>query len=308
MAGLTVGEIFVLILPYVMLGGLILGVIFRSLVFYTVRRHELFVREFEKRVNLSLDSELPPSPSFYVEAKRLLEKTYYEAFEIRDRMKRRQYDKVASLSDRLFMIRQGSAWLVKDLLKQIRHVKWSPEPPHLVNMTKASFHQNPYFNRILGVFPITTTADITGILPSMFVVGGILGTFIGIAKGLPELGGMNMSDIENSRLIMDRFLHEVAFAMQASITGILSSIIMNIINTWLSPEKLYVSMNDRFENTLELLWYRSKNNETPVNSEMVSEQVERDASELLAEEALNLEIAKNPRGREYDAPKKHKAS
>jgi len=306
MHGLSIGEVFVLVLPYLMLGGLALGVIFRSLIFHTIRRYEYFVREFEKRVNVSLESDIPPSPSFYIEAKKILEKTYYEIFEIRDRMQRRRYDKVASLSDRLFMIRQGSAWLVKDLLKQLRHVKWSPEPPHLVNMTKASFHQNPYFNKLLGIFPITTTTDISGILPSMFVVGGILGTFIGIAKGLPELGGMNISDIENSRLIMDRFLNEVSFAMQASITGILSSIIMNIVNTWLSPEKLYVSMNDRFENALELLWYRSQNNE--VSTDLVSGEIEKDASSLLAEEVLNLEISKNPRGREHDAPKKVKAS
>jgi len=306
MYGLSIGEVFVLVLPYLMLGGLALGVIFRSLIFHTIRRYEYFVREFEKRVNVSLESDIPPSPSFYIEAKKILEKTYYEIFEIRDRMQRRRYDKVASLSDRLFMIRQGSAWLVKDLLKQLRHVKWSPEPPHLVNMTKASFHQNPYFNKLLGIFPITTTSDISGILPSMFVVGGILGTFIGIAKGLPELGGMNISDIENSRLIMDRFLNEVSFAMQASITGILSSIIMNIVNTWLSPEKLYVSMNDRFENALELLWYRSQNNE--VSTDLVSGEIEKDASSLLAEEVLNLEISKNPRGREHDVPKKVKAS
>jgi hypothetical protein len=308
MSGLSIGEMFILVLPYLMMGGLILGLVFRWLVFFTVKRHEIFVREFEKRVNLSLDSELPSSPSFYLESKKLLEKTYYEVYEIRDRMMRRQYDKVASLSDRLFMIKQGSAWLVKDLLKQIRHVKWASTPPNLLNMTKASFHQNPYFNRVLGIFPITTTSDITGILPGMFVVGGILGTFIGISKGLPELGGMNISDIENSRLIMDRFLNEVAFAMQASIIGILSSIIMNIVNTWLSPEKLYVSMNDRFENSLELLWYRSKNNDIAENGETVSDQIQKDASELLAEEALNLAVAKHPRGREYDGPKKNKAS
>jgi hypothetical protein len=310
-SGLSIGEVFILVLPYFMALGLLLGITFRSLIFHTVKRHEFFVKEFEKRVNISLESDKAASPSFYLESKRLLEKTYYEIFEIRDRMKRRQYDKVASLSDRVFMIRQGSAWLIKDLMKQIRYLRWDQKPPNLLNMTKASFHQNPYFNRLLGLFPMTTTADLTAILPSMFIVGGILGTFIGIAKGLPELGGMNLSDVENSRLIMDRFLNEVAFAMQASITGIFSSIVMNLINTWLSPEKLYVSINDRFENSLELLWYRSRHNDFSSfegDSYSSDSVLNRDSGELLAEEILNLDILKNPRGREYDAPKKNKAS
>src|SRR5437868_13389240 len=100
----------------------VVGAFFRAMVYYTVRRHEWFAREFEKRVNRFMDSETPGKVrdvSFYVLSKRMLERTYYEVFEIRDRMKRRRPDAVMSWSDRLFLIKQGCAWLVKDILKQV---------------------------------------------------------------------------------------------------------------------------------------------------------------------------------------------
>ena len=49
----------------------------------TVKRHEWFAREFEKRVNRYLEDEsegAQESVSFYVIAKRLFEKTFYEDF------------------------------------------------------------------------------------------------------------------------------------------------------------------------------------------------------------------------------------
>lgn len=305
----NIGELFIVTLPYFILGGLVLGVATRLLIFYTVKRHEWFVREFEKRVNLYIEKQIINSKgqgSFYGQTKRLIEKTYYEVFEIRERMKRRNYDRIMSANDRFFMVRQACAWLIKDILKQLRLIKWTAETPKMIAIIKSTFHHNPYFNRVAGLFPITTSNDLIGILPSIFVVSGILGTFIGIAKGLPELGGMSMDDADNAKLIMDRFLNEVSFAMQASILGIFSSIVMNIVNTWFSPEKLYVSMIDRLEVSLENIWNLSADNLSEEYSD--DPEITKDATELLAEESVTNEVLSHPRGREYDAPKKEKAS
>ena len=121
-------------------------------------------------------------------------------------------------------------------------------------------------------------------------MAGILGTFLGIKGGLVQLGGMDLSDIEGSKTIMDNFLHEIGFAMASSITGIGFSLSLHIINTSLSPERVYISLVDRFESSLDLLWYRSDNNVVPKDIEKFNEN--RDPVEALAEEALNLEIAK----------------
>lgn len=288
-------EYFVLLLPYIMGGAFLIGLFFRSMIYYTVRRHEWFAMEFEKRVNKFIDAEVPGAVkdvSFYALSKKMLERTYYEVFEVRDRMKRRKPDNIMSSSDRIFLIRQGCAWLVKDILKQVKFLKWNESNPKLLNITKATLQHNPCFNKVFGVIPMVGLNDLVSIMPGLFVVGGILGTFIGIAGGLQELGTMNLADLENTKNIMDRFLHEISYAMKTSIFGIIFSLMAHVSNVILSPERSYSSMIDRFESALDLLWYRSDNNNFPAHDRPFDEH--RDAVEALAEDALNKEIAKTP--------------
>lgn len=292
---------FIYLLPYAMGVVFVFGAIFRATIYYTVRRHEWFAREFEKRVNKHIDAEVPGAVrnvSFYQLSKKMLERTYYEVFEVRDRMRRRSPDKMMALSDRIFMVKQGCAWLVKDILKQLKFLKWTNETPKLLNITKATFHHNPCFNRIFGVIPIAALNDFLSLLPGLFVVAGILGTFLGIKGGLGSLGGMNLTDLEGTKNVMDSFLHEIAYAMASSIVGITFSLALHVWNTFFNPERIYVSMIDRFESALDLLWYRSDNNQFPTLEKPFDEH--KDPVEALAEEALNLEVSKSIRSRELD--------
>jgi hypothetical protein len=271
----------------------VLGFFFRAIIYYTVRRHEWFAREFEKRVNQFMDSETPgrvENVSFFTISKKILERTYYEVFELRDRKLRRRPDFTMATSDRVFLVRQGCAWLVKDILKQLKFLKWTQDTPKLLNITKATLQHNPCFNRVFGIIPMVGLNDLISILPGLFVVGGILGTFIGIAGGLQELGTMNLQDLENTKNIMDRFLHEISFAMQTSIVGIIFSLLSHVTNVIMSPERAYVSLVDRFESALDLLWYRSDNNKYPENEKPFDEN--RDSTEVLAEDAVASGIAK----------------
>lgn len=299
-------ENVIFFLPYAMVGVFVVGLFLRAVIYYTVRRHEWFSKEFEKRVNRFIETEVPgkvSDVSFYVLSKKMLERTYYEIFEVRDRMKRRKPDSIMSMSDRFFLVRQGCAWLVKDILKQVKFLKWTNDTPKLLNITKATFMHNPCFNRLFGVLPMAGVNDVVSILPGLFVITGILGTFIGISGGLTELGGgMSLNDIENTRNVMDRFLHEIAYAMKTSIVGILLSLGAHVANTIMSPERSYVSMIDRFESAMDLLWYRSDNNNYPSQERPFDEH--RDAVEALAEESLNIELSKSIRNRDLSETRK----
>lgn len=289
-----------LVLP-TMITAFVLGSFFRILIFYTVRRHDWFAKEFEKRVQNFIEAEDPTKPgshSFFVITKRLLEKTYYEAFEVRDRLRRRKGDKVMALSDRLFLIKQGSAWLVKDLLKQLKFLRWNEYSPKLLNITKSTFQQNPCFNRVFGILPVGKLHEIVQILPALFVIGGIFGTFLGIVKGLPSLGKMDLSNMDITKQIMDQFLFEISFAMNSSIIGIFLSVMMTIINTVFSPESVFVDMIDRFENSLDLIWYRSNNNTFPLQDSKFDEH--RDPAEALAEQAIQDVVQERARLRNLD--------
>lgn len=284
---------FINYLPYMMASVFVVAVFFRWTVYYTVRRHEWFAKAFENRVYKFIDSEASGSMtnvSFYALTKKMLEKTYYETFAVRDGKNHGNKDNVMSSHDRLFLVKQGCAWLVKDVLKQLKHLKWSKETPKLQQITRATLHHNPCFNKVFGVIPMGALNDLINILPGLFVVAGILGTFLGIKGGLIQLGGMDLSDVEGSKVIMDNFLHEIGFAMASSVVGIAFSLMLHVINTSWSPDRVYISLVDRFESSLDLLWYRSDNNVIPENDEKFNEN--RDPVEALAEEALNLEIAK----------------
>lgn len=285
---------FINYLPYVM-GAIFIGAAFlRWVIYYTVRRHEWFARQFEMRVLKFMDTEACKSMknvSFFLLTKRLLEKSYYEAFAMRDRKNKESFDNVMSMNDRVFLVKQGSAWMVRDILKQLRYLKWSKETPKLQQITRATLHHNPCFNKVFGIFPMSGLNDLITILPGLFVVAGILGTFLGIKGGLVQLGGMDLNDVEGTKTIMDAFLHEISFAMASSIVGIAFSLSLHIFNVILSPERVFVSLVDRFESTMDLLWYRSDNNEVTNENDKFNEN--RDPVEALAEEALNLEIAKS---------------
>ncbi len=297
-----------LLLPF-MLMTFVVGVGARVLIFFTVKRHEWFAKEFEKRVNRFLESENPSAAgniSFYLLTKKLLEQTFYEAFEMRDRMMRRRQDRIMTVSDRIFLVKPGCAWLVKDILKQVKFLRWHDNNPKLLNITKTTFQQNPCFNRVFGLFPISDLNDIVNILPGLFVIGGIFGTFLGIVNGLPKLGGMSLDDVERSKQVMDTFLFEVSFAMNSSILGIFFSVLMTVVNTVCSPEKVFVAMVDRFESSLDLVWYRSTNNDFFAPVTQLDDH--RDPAETLAEESLNSELSKGERKRDLDGIRKPKVS
>jgi len=302
-------EYFIVGLPYFMGAVFLAGAFFRWTIWYTVKRHEWFAREFEKRVNTYMEAEVPgvtKDVSFYVLSKKILERSYYESFAIRDRLSRRKGDNIMKMNDRIFLVKQGCAWLVKDILKQLKFLKWHDNNPKLINITRATFNHNPCFNRVFGIVPMASLNELISILPGLFVVAGILGTFVGIAGGLEGLGGMNLQDLETTKNIMDRFLFEISFAMKTSIAGIVFSLAMHIFNTIYSPDRAYVSMIDRFESAFDLLWYRSDNNNYPKIDAAFNEH--RDPVEALAEESVNQEIGKNSRGREMSETRPVKAS
>lgn len=297
-----------LLIPLMMLV-FVFGLVARHLVYYTVSRHDWFASEFEKRVSKFIETEEPgPSKnvSFFLLTKKMLEKAFYESFEIRDRMHRRKKDKIMTNNDRIFLVKQGCAWLVKDILKQVKFLKWHENTPKLLNVTKASFQQNPCFNRIFGIVSLSKVNDLVNILPGLFVIGGIFGTFMGIVVGLPKLGGMNIQDVEGTKQIMDSFLFEVSFAMNCSILGIMFSVLTTLNNTLFSPERKFFEMVEKFENSLDLLWYRSDNNDVPKGTPPFDG--DKDSSDTLAQESVDQEIHRASRGRKLDEVRKHKAS
>lgn len=261
----------------------------RFLIYYTVKREDWFSREFSKRVRKFMEArDDRAEQSFYVICKRLLEITYYEVFEVRAILKRRNPDAIMTVTDRVFLVQQGSARMVSDILKQVKYLKWG-ERPKFLEISNTVLRNNPCFNKVFGLYPVAVFNDFLNMVPGLFIVGGIFGTFLGIMKALPELGGMNLSDVEGSKIIMDNFLLKISFSMSTSIIGIMLSVGMSFVNTFFSCEKVYMGTVERLENEFDTLWNMSSSNRLP--EDISSFEAERDPIEVLSEDLIAKELS-----------------
>ncbi len=270
----------------------IVSIVFRIIIFFNISRGDWFAREFAKRIDSFVEiNHRKHNISFFLAAKKLMEKTFYELFIVRSIMMRRKPDYVASLMDRLFLIQHGTAKLVKDSLKQFRNLKYNEN--HQPNFTEISIHLlegNPSYNKIFGVIPASFVNDVLNILPGIFIIGGIFGTFLGIMKALPELGGMDFSDLDDSKAVLDGFLIKVSFSMSTSIIGIILSVINTVLNTIISPQKIFISTVNKLNNSFVILWNISNCNDLPEDVKDFDEN--RDPMEALAEQSVDKEIAR----------------
>lgn len=279
-----------LLIP-VMAGLFITALVMRALIYYTIKREEWFARQFEVRVDeFAAVVRKTKNLSFYVVSKRLLEKTFYELFEAQAYLKMKKPDFIMTVSDRLFLIKQGAAWFVHDILKQIKLVKHNESAaPKIFQISKNTFSRNPCFNKVMGIFPTSTANDLLNILPSVFIVLGIFGTFLGIMKALPDLGDMDLNDVNGTKLVMDQFLLKISFSMSTSLMGIILSVVMSFLNTVWSPSKIFLDCVDRLESSLDTLWNLSDTNELPDDLPEFDEH--RDPIEALAEQSVQRQIS-----------------
>jgi hypothetical protein len=254
-----------IILP-IMLGGFVVGFTVRLFLYYYARAQNQFTIEFEKRIRSNLEmtggNEMLRPQSFQVFLSDMLELTRFECFEMRPGQRRSGADQVSGLADRLFLIKDGAKRLITDTKRLVRFLRRDEASlARLSGVTRTVFDSNPYFNKVVGIFPVGLSHELTNILPGLFIVGGIFGTFLNISHGLPELGHIDLNHPDEAKQIMDLFLLSVSKSMVKSIVGIFLSVMMSLVNTFFAPEQLYMNAINRFTGTLEMAWNETVNNE-----------------------------------------------
>lgn len=239
------------------------ALVLRVLIYLNVKRQYWFVQEFQNRVQMYLidkheDKKL--EKSFFTILRYNLEKTYYEIFDLRDKNHRRKLDRIHIIWDRIFHIKKGCAEFIIDFLHQIRYLKLDRTEPQFIDKSKASFNNNKTFGKIFGFIPAVFFDETLQKLPSIFVIGGIFGTFLGIMYSLPDLARIDISDAVGSKEIMNSFLMKISFAMNTSIVGIIYSVSMNFLNATMGPDNLVYSLMNNFSSSVDILWNKSENN------------------------------------------------
>jgi hypothetical protein len=273
------------LMPFLVISFL-LAVMVRFLITVVINRQRRFVKEFCKRLHNEILINPDEKGSFYVLVRRFLATTYFENFELRAKYKRRNEDHIMTIGDRVFMIQDGIVRFIDDFLKHVKYLRKDPQHnPNFHELSTNAFASNPVFNRIFGIFSMSRTNEILNILPGIFIVAGIFGTFLGIMKALPELTGMDITDAVASKAVIDSFLIKISFALSTSILGIVLSIAMSFLNTLMSPESTYVEIIDSFKAATEILWNKCEDNEPTSRTD---EATDRDSE---SEEAFEIAVA-----------------
>jgi hypothetical protein len=232
---------------------------------------------------------------------------------------RRRFDRTTSFLDRLFYIDSASRTLFEDTIKQTTYIEKELNP-NFRSVTTFAFQSNTYFNHLFGMLPIRMVNQFLALLPGLFIIGGIFGTFLGIVKGIPELKGLDPTNVESARLVLNHFLDQMAFSMNTSIMGIFFSVFFTIVNSLFSPKSLQADAFEMYAHSLEFLYKNAKNpgaatsgnaggntgggqnnGETAENNEPQPKPV---VAELITEEqrkANRLEAIKKDRGEDQES-------
>ncbi len=233
-----------------------IGVILKFLMYYLLKSEYNFSSAFETRTHRFLNKEYPEDKKFnkfHEVVGFILNKTFHESYTARRLFRKRKEDSKVAALNRMFLIETGAKSLIDDTLKQTKYHD-SGREPDFESISKYAFNSNPYFNRLWGVIPIGLMNNVFSRLPSLFIIGGIFGTFLGISKGLPALKAMDPGNIVAAQATLENFLESMTLAMYSSVVGIFLSVCFTLINTFMSFSSMYVSLVDRFTQSLELLW------------------------------------------------------
>jgi hypothetical protein len=128
-------------------------------------------------------------------------------------------------------------------------------PPNFNELSDRILEKDDNWNKLLNFFPIGPISRLIDILPGLFVVFGIFGTFIGISMALPKIAQMDFNNLEASGEILTSFVLSVTYAMKTSIAGILFSVVMTLLNTIAPVKGIRNSTYKKISNCFENIWY-----------------------------------------------------
>lgn len=155
---------------------------------------------------------------------------------------------------------EGKKGLIHSV-KQMTDTFKSPTPPSYPEMTDRVLREDRKWMTVMGVIPADTFARFLDILPGLFIVGGIFGTFVGITGALPAIANIDLSQLDQAGPVLNQFVESVAYSMRTSIAGICYSVILTLLNTFFPLATIRDEVQVHMESCFESIWLRLHGNE-----------------------------------------------
>jgi hypothetical protein len=144
-------------------------------------------------------------------------------------------------------------------------------PPNFTELTHRLLGQDEKWNKLVGPIPIEGVSRMIDILPGLFIVFGVFGTFVGISMALPEIANIDFNNLESSGSTLTKFVLNTTFAMKTSIAGIFFSVILTMLNTFSPIKDVRGRIFKQIETTMHALWYhvqQTRNSENKTESNL----------------------------------------
>lgn len=236
----------------------LLGIAARVVVFYILKRHLMFIDEFENRIHGHLgERQGQLSGSFYVTCWLAFKNTFLHLTSSGEGPSKNSWYKF----DRFFSLPVAWLHIIQVSLGHFQFIR-KGEALSFREVAKTVMADSPLVQRSLGFFSMSAILDTTNMLPRILLIGGVLGTVIGINHAVPSLGAIDLENMDLNKIVMDDFFEKISFSMLSMVGGIVLSIFMSVLNGIFATDLLYVKTVDRLSSVWELLWARSAHNET----------------------------------------------
>jgi hypothetical protein len=144
-------------------------------------------------------------------------------------------------------------------------------PPNFTELTHRLLSQDEKWNKLIGPIPLEGVSRLIDILPGLFIVFGVFGTFVGISMALPEIANIDFNNLDTSGSTLTKFVLNTTFAMKTSIAGIFFSVILTMLNTFSPIKDVRGRIFKQVETTMHALWYhiqQSREKNTSVESNL----------------------------------------
>lgn len=170
----------------------------------------------------------------------------------------------------------------------------SPHAPNYRELTTRVLNHDKKWRTVLKVIPVNTLSSMLAILPGLFIVGGIFGTFIGITAALPKVASIDLSNLDAATPVLSAFVSDVAYSMNTSIAGIICSVFMTVLNTLFPFHSMRIEVQRNLERCFEQVWYRIHGSETSAAEEEMLELLQeiRDNTKQQATSLKNISNSK----------------
>ncbi len=146
-------------------------------------------------------------------------------------------------------------------------------PPNFTELTHRLLAQDEKWNKLIGPIPLEGVSRLIDILPGLFIVFGVFGTFVGISMALPEIANIDFNNLETSGSTLTKFVLNTTFAMKTSIAGIFFSVILTMLNTFSPIKDVRGRIFKQVETTMQALWYHIHQGQEKTSN--VEEKLER---------------------------------